>query len=159
MASVSFPVVYDRRKKSRCLCIVLQRLSYEHTPSGCFGFFSRPCLRRKAHLPNTNRLLLYLLFTLNCTACTAGPTNSGKTYQAIERLKKAGTSGNRQPGDGPAGLFCGPLRLLALEVYEQVTQPALVVFSLSLLLLVVFLLPLLLLLLVWWSSVCFRAFL
>lgn len=48
----------------------------------------------------------------------AGPTNSGKTYQAIERLKKAGA--NRQPGDGPAGLFCGPLRLLALEVYEQV---------------------------------------
>lgn len=51
-------------------------------------------------------------------AVLAGPTNSGKTYQAIERLKKAGA--NRQQGDGPAGLFCGPLRLLALEVYEQV---------------------------------------
>ncbi|CAM9984594.1 unnamed protein product [Ectocarpus sp. 13 AM-2016] len=49
-----------------------------------------------------------------------GPTNSGKTYQAIERLKKAGAY--RQPGDGPAGLFCGPLRLLALEVYEQVRR-------------------------------------
>ncbi|CAN0273636.1 unnamed protein product, partial [Ectocarpus sp. 8 AP-2014] len=49
-----------------------------------------------------------------------GPTNSGKTYQAIERLKKAGA--NRQPGDGPAGLFCGPLRLLALEVYEQLNS-------------------------------------
>lgn len=48
----------------------------------------------------------------------AGPTNSGKTYQAIERLKLAGA--NRQPGDSPAGIFCGPLRLLALEVYEQV---------------------------------------
>lgn len=50
-----------------------------------------------------------------------GPTNSGKTYQAIERLKKAGA--NREQGDGPAGLFCGPLRLLALEVYEQVQLP------------------------------------
>eukprot|EP00903_Cladosiphon_okamuranus_P012800 g11963.t1 len=49
-----------------------------------------------------------------------GPTNSGKTYQAIERLKRAGA--NRQPGDGPAGLFCGPLRLLALEVYEQLNS-------------------------------------
>ncbi|CBN78426.1 ATP-dependent RNA helicase, mitochondrial, putative [Ectocarpus siliculosus] len=49
-----------------------------------------------------------------------GPTNSGKTYQAIERLKKAGA--DRQPGDGPAGLFCGPLRLLALEVYEQLNS-------------------------------------
>eukprot|EP00752_Nemacystus_decipiens_P012450 g11031.t1 len=49
-----------------------------------------------------------------------GPTNSGKTYQAIERLKKAGA--HRQPGDGPAGLFCGPLRLLALEVYEQLNS-------------------------------------
>ncbi|CAM9514324.1 unnamed protein product, partial [Hapterophycus canaliculatus] len=49
-----------------------------------------------------------------------GPTNSGKTYQAIERLKKAGA--NRQQGDGPAGLFCGPLRLLALEVYEQLNS-------------------------------------
>eukprot|EP00904_Undaria_pinnatifida_P008122 jgi/Undpi1/443/HiC_scaffold_1.g00439.m1 len=49
-----------------------------------------------------------------------GPTNSGKTYQAIERLKKAGA--NRKPGDGPSGIFCGPLRLLALEVYEQLNS-------------------------------------
>ncbi|CAM9156307.1 unnamed protein product, partial [Sphacelaria rigidula] len=46
-----------------------------------------------------------------------GPTNSGKTYNAINRLKQAGA--NRKEGDPPAGLFCGPLRLLALEVYEQ----------------------------------------
>jgi ATP-dependent RNA helicase SUPV3L1/SUV3 len=37
-----------------------------------------------------------------------GPTNSGKTYQALERLKKAGN-----------GLYLAPLRLLALEVYER----------------------------------------
>lgn len=37
-----------------------------------------------------------------------GPTNSGKTFQALERLKKAQN-----------GAYLGPLRLLALEVYEQ----------------------------------------
>ncbi len=37
-----------------------------------------------------------------------GPTNSGKTFHALERLKKARN-----------GAYLGPLRLLALEVYEQ----------------------------------------
>ena len=37
-----------------------------------------------------------------------GPTNSGKTFQTLERLKKAQN-----------GAYLGPLRLLALEVYEQ----------------------------------------
>ncbi len=37
-----------------------------------------------------------------------GPTNSGKTYQALERLKTAKN-----------GIYLGPLRLLALEVYEK----------------------------------------
>lgn len=37
-----------------------------------------------------------------------GPTNSGKTFQALERLKEAG-----------CGVYLGPLRLLALEVYEK----------------------------------------
>lgn len=37
-----------------------------------------------------------------------GPTNSGKTFRALERLKKAKN-----------GSYLGPLRLLALEVYEQ----------------------------------------
>ena len=37
-----------------------------------------------------------------------GPTNSGKTYQALERLKTAS-----------CGVYLGPLRLLALEVYER----------------------------------------
>lgn len=48
----------------------------------------------------------------------SGPTNSGKTYNAINRLKQAGAE--RKTGDKPVGLFCGPLRLLALEIYEQV---------------------------------------
>lgn len=40
-----------------------------------------------------------------------GPTNSGKTFQALERLKEAGT-----------GVYLGPLRLLALEVYERMME-------------------------------------
>ena len=40
----------------------------------------------------------------------AGPTNSGKTYEALERLKQA---------DEDGGIYCGPLRLLALEIYEK----------------------------------------
>ena len=37
-----------------------------------------------------------------------GPTNSGKTYEAIEQFKKANT-----------GIYLAPLRLLALENYEN----------------------------------------
>lgn len=40
-----------------------------------------------------------------------GPTNSGKTYQALERLKSAKN-----------GVYLGPLRLLALEVYEKMKE-------------------------------------
>jgi len=39
-----------------------------------------------------------------------GPTNSGKTYTALQRLKQA-----------PRGAYLAPLRLLAAEVYEQLT--------------------------------------
>lgn len=40
-----------------------------------------------------------------------GPTNSGKTYNSLERLKQA-----------ESGVYLGPLRLLALEVYEKMTD-------------------------------------
>lgn len=40
-----------------------------------------------------------------------GPTNSGKTYQALQRLKHA-----------YQGIYLGPLRLLALEVYDRMTE-------------------------------------
>lgn len=36
----------------------------------------------------------------------AGPTNSGKTYQAMQRFLNA-----------KSGIYCGPLKLLATEVY------------------------------------------
>jgi ATP-dependent RNA helicase SUPV3L1/SUV3 len=38
----------------------------------------------------------------------AGPTNSGKTYHALNSLEKA-----------QSGVYCGPLRLLAHEIYER----------------------------------------
>ena len=40
-----------------------------------------------------------------------GPTNSGKTFRSLERLKLA-----------RRGVYLGPLRLLALEVYEQMNK-------------------------------------
>lgn len=39
-----------------------------------------------------------------------GPTNSGKTYHALEKLMEANS-----------GIYCGPLRLLAHEIYEKLT--------------------------------------
>jgi len=44
-----------------------------------------------------------------------GPTNSGKTYHALQRLRQADVNAG-------GGLYCGPLRLLALEVYEQLNR-------------------------------------
>ena len=38
----------------------------------------------------------------------AGPTNSGKTHEALERFQSA-----------KSGIYCGPLRLLASEVYQK----------------------------------------
>ncbi len=40
-----------------------------------------------------------------------GPTNSGKTYEALQHLKKA-----------KHGLYLGPLRLLAAEIYENLIE-------------------------------------
>ena len=37
-----------------------------------------------------------------------GPTNSGKTYQSINALKEA-----------KSGVYLGPLRLMALEVFDK----------------------------------------
>ena len=40
-----------------------------------------------------------------------GPTNSGKTYHALQALSKASS-----------GIYCGPLRLLAHEIYENLNN-------------------------------------
>jgi hypothetical protein len=37
-----------------------------------------------------------------------GPTNSGKTYEALQRFKTS-----------KSGVYCGPLRLLAAEVFRR----------------------------------------
>lgn len=38
----------------------------------------------------------------------AGPTNSGKTYHAIQRYLAA-----------KSGIYCGPLKLLAHEIFQK----------------------------------------
>lgn len=38
----------------------------------------------------------------------AGPTNSGKTYHALEKYLSA-----------KSGVYCGPLKLLATEIYHK----------------------------------------
>jgi ATP-dependent RNA helicase SUPV3L1/SUV3 len=40
-----------------------------------------------------------------------GPTNSGKTYNALQRLEKA-----------ESGIYCGPLRLLAHEIFDRMNN-------------------------------------
>lgn len=40
-----------------------------------------------------------------------GPTNSGKTYSALKRLTEA-----------KSGIYCGPLRLLAHEIFERMNN-------------------------------------
>lgn len=46
--------------------------------------------------------------------CHLGPTNSGKTYRALERLKEANN-----------GYYAGPLRLLARETYDRIKDDGL----------------------------------
>jgi ATP-dependent RNA helicase SUPV3L1/SUV3 len=41
----------------------------------------------------------------------AGPTNSGKTYAALEHFKKS-----------KSGVYCGPLKLLATEIYKKCNE-------------------------------------
>lgn len=38
----------------------------------------------------------------------AGPTNSGKTYKAMQRFLNS-----------ESGIYCGPLKLLAMEVFQK----------------------------------------
>lgn len=46
--------------------------------------------------------------------CHVGPTNSGKTHAALERLKRS-----------KSGVYCAPLRLLAMEMWERLNQQGL----------------------------------
>lgn len=46
-----------------------------------------------------------------------GPTNSGKTYEALKRFREAKT-----------GFYCGPLRLLATEIYMKMNDDGMNIF-------------------------------
>ena len=51
----------------------------------------------------------------------AGPTNSGKTHSAIEKFRAAST-----------GVYCGPLRLLATEVFRRTNDAVSILWSFQL---------------------------
>ena len=61
----------------------------------------RQCHKWYDHARSMKRKLIY----------HAGPTNSGKTYQAIQRLLEA-----------ESGVYCAPLRLLAAEGYDTMIR-------------------------------------
>lgn len=61
---------------------------------------SRPELEFPEALEMERRFILHI-----------GPTNSGKTFHSLEKLK-----------DARNGIYLGPLRLLALEVYEKMQE-------------------------------------
>jgi len=56
----------------------------------------------------------------------AGPTNSGKTHHALERFMNA-----------KSGVYCGPLRLLAFQVFQKLNDLVSVNLSAVFLLLIV----------------------
>ncbi|MDO4488002.1 MAG: helicase-related protein [Eubacteriales bacterium] len=53
----------------------------------------------------------YALTMDRCFVLHIGPTNSGKTYESIQALKNA-----------ESGAYLGPLRLLALEMYDNLNE-------------------------------------
>jgi ATP-dependent RNA helicase SUPV3L1/SUV3 len=58
----------------------------------------------------TNKMNRKIIFHAGyvCYSLWYSPTNSGKTYHALNSLEKA-----------ESGVYCGPLRLLAHEIYER----------------------------------------
>lgn len=84
----------NRRLEARRLAILRQEELLEQT--------LRPFNEK------TKELLSNIWFKPNKYVIHVGPTNSGKTYNAIQTLKQAGK-----------GIYLAPLRLLALEIYER----------------------------------------
>ena len=80
----------ERREAKMALKRQIRELSVDANPQDAY-----PEARRLAR-----RFVLHI-----------GPTNSGKTYDALQRLKQA-----------ESGVYLGPLRLLALEVYDRFTD-------------------------------------
>jgi ATP-dependent RNA helicase SUPV3L1/SUV3 len=111
----SFDVTsFPRRNFSTQLCKVTQ--SFDVTSFPRRNFSTQPCdvtspsltLSRLSHFrnpaefyPDARRMKRHFILHV-------GPTNSGKTFHALESLRKA-----------KSGIYCGPLRLLAYEVFEK----------------------------------------
>eukprot|EP00592_Proboscia_alata_P018613 CAMPEP_0194407242 /NCGR_PEP_ID=MMETSP0176-20130528/5265_1 /TAXON_ID=216777 /ORGANISM="Proboscia alata, Strain PI-D3" /LENGTH=981 /DNA_ID=CAMNT_0039206755 /DNA_START=593 /DNA_END=3535 /DNA_ORIENTATION=- len=68
-------------------------------------------LDSRTDLTKPHEWYMYARFDRRKIVFHGGPTNSGKTYSAIQRLKRA-----------EKGLYLGPLRLLAAEVYDNLTS-------------------------------------
>jgi ATP-dependent RNA helicase SUPV3L1/SUV3 len=81
----------ERRKAEELAKQQQKREAEERMMEDIFGSAYRPSLDRPIH---------YILHI--------GETNTGKTHQALERMKQA-----------ESGLYLAPLRLLALEVYDK----------------------------------------
>ncbi len=69
-------------------------------------------IKKKYHTNATDEFVLRVIFH-------GGPTNSGKTHNALECLKMAQGG---ECGKERGGIYCSPLRLLALEIYNRLNQ-------------------------------------
>ena len=83
-----------RRKEEELAEIERKKAEEERMLEDIFG---------REYSPPAGRNIRYILHI--------GDTNTGKTYQALERMKKA-----------KSGLYLAPLRLLALEVYDKLNS-------------------------------------
>lgn len=81
----------ERRKEEELLALQLEEEAEERMLEDIFGREYSPSLGRDIHH------VLHI-----------GETNTGKTHQALERMKQV-----------PSGIYLAPLRLLALEVYDK----------------------------------------
>lgn len=94
---------YLQKEKNGAICV--------HTLFGLCQDYRRFCIENKMTelVPTRPEMEFPKALEMNRHFILhVGPTNSGKTFQALKRLKNA-----RQ------GVYLGPLRLLALEVFEQ----------------------------------------
>ena len=96
---------YDPLSQQKALQEQIQTLLRSHLNT-------QAALRCQNELPSLIKDYYPLARQLNRTITVIlGPTNSGKTYDAIQALSTA-----------PTGTYLGPLRLLALEIYDKLND-------------------------------------
>uniref|UniRef100_A0A915PB74 Helicase C-terminal domain-containing protein n=1 Tax=Meloidogyne floridensis TaxID=298350 RepID=A0A915PB74_9BILA len=78
-------------------------IKYDHSVDQIYPYFLRHAHKVFPHLERFNELRIISDLT--------HPHNCGKTYEALEEFKKA-----------KSGMYCGPLRLLAFEIYERINK-------------------------------------